>query len=326
MRLTCPNCDAQYEVPSEVIPPEGRDVQCSNCGDTWYQEHPDHPSAPEAEHEPVPQRAPETETPVEDMIQEDLDTDPDPGPVEPEIAQQEPEPEPEPFSEPEPEEFAEPERPDDPEPEFEAGPEPEPEHREEPEPETLSEAQDEPAEPAPAERAVDPAISNILREEAERETQLRAHEGEGLESQPDLGLDAIGDDEADRRARQAQDRMARMRGEEPAAGEAGSRRGLLPDIDEINSSLRNEAENSVAPVTKASPAGPAKRRRSGGFLRGFTVMIVFGLILAMLYINAAGIAASIPQAEPMLSAFVALVDQARVWLQSMAGGVAAPSN
>lgn len=37
MRITCPNCGAQYEVPDEVIPSEGRDVQCSNCGDTWFQ-------------------------------------------------------------------------------------------------------------------------------------------------------------------------------------------------------------------------------------------------------------------------------------------------
>ena len=41
MRLTCPNCGAEYEVPDEVIPTSGRDVQCSNCGDTWYQYHPD---------------------------------------------------------------------------------------------------------------------------------------------------------------------------------------------------------------------------------------------------------------------------------------------
>lgn len=43
MRLTCPNCDAQYEVPDEAIPPAGRDVQCSNCSNTWYQHHPDQP-------------------------------------------------------------------------------------------------------------------------------------------------------------------------------------------------------------------------------------------------------------------------------------------
>ncbi len=38
MRLTCPNCRAQYEVDDRAIPEEGRDVQCSNCGQTWFQE------------------------------------------------------------------------------------------------------------------------------------------------------------------------------------------------------------------------------------------------------------------------------------------------
>jgi predicted Zn finger-like uncharacterized protein len=37
MRLICPNCDAQYEVSDSAIPAGGRDVQCSNCGNTWYQ-------------------------------------------------------------------------------------------------------------------------------------------------------------------------------------------------------------------------------------------------------------------------------------------------
>ncbi|WP_417807249.1 zinc-ribbon domain-containing protein [Thioclava sp.] len=37
MRLVCPNCGAQYEVDDAVIPPNGRDVQCSNCAHGWFQ-------------------------------------------------------------------------------------------------------------------------------------------------------------------------------------------------------------------------------------------------------------------------------------------------
>ncbi|MGI3183906.1 zinc-ribbon domain-containing protein [Nioella aestuarii] len=37
MRLTCPNCSARYEVDDSLVPPEGRDVQCSNCATTWFQ-------------------------------------------------------------------------------------------------------------------------------------------------------------------------------------------------------------------------------------------------------------------------------------------------
>ncbi|MGB1236275.1 MAG: zinc-ribbon domain-containing protein, partial [Planktomarina sp.] len=36
MRLTCTNCDARYEVPDDAVPAAGRDVQCSNCGHTWF--------------------------------------------------------------------------------------------------------------------------------------------------------------------------------------------------------------------------------------------------------------------------------------------------
>jgi len=38
MRLICPNCVAQYEVDDSIIPPEGRDVQCANCGHNWFQD------------------------------------------------------------------------------------------------------------------------------------------------------------------------------------------------------------------------------------------------------------------------------------------------
>lgn len=37
MRLTCPNCAAQYELPDTAIPEAGREVQCSACDKTWLQ-------------------------------------------------------------------------------------------------------------------------------------------------------------------------------------------------------------------------------------------------------------------------------------------------
>ena len=50
MRLTCPNCGAQYEVARDAVPAEGRDVQCSNCGVTWL-------AKPEADPKPAPAAA-----------------------------------------------------------------------------------------------------------------------------------------------------------------------------------------------------------------------------------------------------------------------------
>ena len=37
MRLICPKCNAQYNVADDAIPQGGRDVQCSSCGNTWFQ-------------------------------------------------------------------------------------------------------------------------------------------------------------------------------------------------------------------------------------------------------------------------------------------------
>ncbi|MFO7757407.1 MAG: zinc-ribbon domain-containing protein [Roseovarius sp.] len=52
MRLTCPNCGAQYEVPETAIPEAGRDVQCAACGEAWVQHRPGAASSPN-EHGPA---------------------------------------------------------------------------------------------------------------------------------------------------------------------------------------------------------------------------------------------------------------------------------
>lgn len=252
MRLICPNCDAQYEVVEDVIPAEGRDVQCSNCGQTWFQNHPDQ----------IPQA---TQAPEQT------------------------------------EEIAE---PDD-------------------EPAEDEERVEVPA--APQRRELDASVADILRQEAELES--RARESESLESQPELGFQD-GESEAERRSREARERMALMRGETPAppasgvseaaatAAALGSRRDLLPDIEEINSTLRSSSDRQAgagADTGTAQTASAAKPSRSG-FRRGFTLMILLGLILAAIYVFAPQIAQSVPQADPYLSGYVARVDTARAWL------------
>jgi predicted Zn finger-like uncharacterized protein len=265
MRLTCPNCGAQYEVPDEVIPPDGRDVQCSNCGDTWFQAHADaSESDPMADAEPpaVPDR-PDAEAGSADAA------------------------------------AAAPRPADNPR---ETAPEPE-----------------------PASSKIDPSVSDILRQEADRETRLRASEmGGSLESQPDLGLDDLPDDAAGRRSREARSRMARIRDESPqAAGqstETDSRRGLLPDIEEINSSLRASGD-AADPNTAVGPARVAKSERKGGFARGFSLAVLLAVAFILVYLNAARIGQSVPRAAPALDAYAASVDQARLWLDAKVNGL-----
>lgn len=39
MILTCPECDAQYTLPDDAIPAEGREVRCAACEHVWHAGH-----------------------------------------------------------------------------------------------------------------------------------------------------------------------------------------------------------------------------------------------------------------------------------------------
>lgn len=348
MRLICPNCGAQYEVPEDVIPDDGRDVQCSNCGDTWFQPSaqmqaqadaaPEENSAPvQAAPSPAPEREPDPVPPAEPEPQ----PAPEPQPI--------PEPQPEPQPDPTPQEVPESE-PDDPWP-----PTPEPEvqtapfeaQQEEPsvvadspanaaddgsddddEEDDAAEAPSHMAVPPPAtaeaapRRRLDPEVSRVLREEAMREEALRSG-GEGLETQTELGLETPAEDETARRTREAQDRVARMQGQpspppDRPAPEVTSRRGLLPDIEEINTSGPGEAKAAPPPVDAERPAP-----RKSGFSRGFLLVILLMVAAILVYTNAPLIAERLPQADPYISGYVAWVDQWRLWLDTQAKALAA---
>ena len=313
MRLICPNCGAQYEVPSEVIPETGRDVQCSNCGDTWFQHHPDHP-APEPESETESESAPATQS-----SQVSWDS-PEERPADPEDqAERDAEPAPEPAPEEDPEQ-TEAKNEDDAE-----------DTSQDPE---ETDDQDEP--PAPSRRQLDPAIADVLREEAEHEREARATESAGsLESQPDLGLTQDHDDDDDRRSREARARMARLRGEEDNVGQApdstpeaqnidpSSRRDLLPDIDEINSSLDAGAP---APTQDTSDLDEMRHReytprKSSGFKRGFSFAIVLAALLLALYIFAPRIAEMVPALAGPLEIYVEQVNALRAMVDNQFGWV-----
>ena len=254
MRLICPNCGAQYEVPTEVIPTEGRDVQCSACSNTWFQTRPDHDAG--------------------------LADDVDRASVEPVELPPEPEPAPEPVQDA----------------------------------------------PTMMWQELDPEISDVLRQEAEFEAAARAAEqGAPLESQPDLGLEAQPENEGERRAREARERMVRMRGE-PVPDEvavsavtaaAGLRRDLLPDIEEINSTLRSSGKRRhPAEADDADLPGitPRIERKGRGFRRGFVTMIMLGAAAVVTYMLGPQITEFVPAAEPYVAQFSALVEDARTWL------------
>jgi predicted Zn finger-like uncharacterized protein len=280
MRLICPSCGAQYEVDESVIPDGGRDVQCSNCGHAWFQLS---AKQLEAEADEAERRAAAEdvaaagELPARPGDESPADA-PEETPPEPSGAWAEPTEEPEGSAD-------------------QAGP------------------------PERTRRTLDDAVRNVLREEAERETRARVAEGTSVETQPELGLAAaIGAAAATtggRTAEPAQDQDSKGRGEahdfdEDALVSRASRRELLPDIEEINSTLRATSERGNEAAAVDAPETLARRR--SGFRMGFSTAILVAAILLGLYVLAPMIAESVPALEPALTSYVTAVDAGRMWL------------
>lgn len=263
MRLICPNCGAQYEVPDGVIPEQGRDVQCSNCGNTWFQLHPDQDR--DLAEELAEEQGQHLEDPTEfDTPEEEPAPAPAPAPA-PELA------------------------------------------------------------PAPSRRELDPAIAELLREEAELESRRRAADTGGLETQPELGLDEPAPDEAARRALEARRRMASRTGQpepqpepdpEPEDDDepTSSRRELLPDIEEINSSLNAEGRRPARASDHAPTGTPLPPAAPSGFRRGFALALLVTVLAWSTYAFAPQISTKVPQLSAPLQGYVHSVDKGRVWL------------
>lgn len=379
MRLICPNCGAQYEVPESVIPEAGRDVQCSGCGHTWFQHHHSHvpdPTPPASEDDwddqddldaaddslfadDAPKAAPQTtaaapapaaSAPHDSKIAQ---TGTDPGTD---------------TAEEEWQGFPQ-------DPALTAGPtgtglQPDPEDPISRLPEVEEDDYEEdPARDLPMpRRRLDSSVADLLREEAEREARARAGErGAGLETQPDLGLDTStsssfvaqptpglrrndgrGDGRYDDRAattppplpeappKAAPDPTAEPAAPQPQANEdriaalaaaavAESRRGLLPDIEEINSSLRATSDRRPAraddhdvPGQSADPRRIPDEPKARGFSRGFSVTLLIAALLLMLYVFAPALADAVPAITPVLTGYVSAVDGLRLMIDAQA--------
>lgn len=373
MRLICPNCSAQYEIDASLIPDEGRDVQCSNCGHTWFELPPAPPAYADL---PEPEPAPQEEEPAfsDDMDEETAPVEADENRAEDEgwerededRADEEPDEEDEgrePFeeadAEPETAALAEPET------------EPEPDEDEEPEDEIEPSSQasddtgdddDEPEdteEPSMAARAIaaatqevetgapltdpfaaaaaagaafqkrrpaDVAALDILREEAERElTQRRTPPATTpLETQTDMAFN-------EGAARSTTSRALRARMARESASDTGKtgkkdarvqsaeesyeapRRDLLPDIDEINSSLKSRRGRE-----QAAPDSELDRRK--GFRAGFLLMILLTVLLIFAYAWAPALARAVPALEGPLLVYVDLANSVRDWIDGLIGG------
>lgn len=378
MRLTCPNCGAQYEVPDDVIPAAGRDVQCSNCGNTWFQAHPDHADpVPDTDAEISLQQA-EAPTPAPE-ITEDAETEDAPpersdaafeeveppelsiqGDAEDPFAQDDLEDHPDDMDlnaddwdlEPEWEDtvddgaeaavamatFSEDSAPQealsDLAPEEEATPalDDSPalsDTASRKETSAIDDAHDtddtegdlarEPvAEPTRVRRGIDASVADILREEAALESEARAAETPAsLETQAELGLEEgntapqVAAARRLRRLRKNDDARADLANTAP---QKDTRRDLLPDIEEINSTLRT---GESAPRNPDLGQGPTQRAKRGkGFRLGFIVVLLLAAAAVFVYGSHDSLSASYPAAAPYIDSFMTSANSVRLWLDA----------
>lgn len=169
-------------------------------------------------------------------------------------------------------------------------------------------------------RSLDDTVLSVLREEAERETKAREAEGSSLETQTDLGLSAPPAEplsvlpvasEPQAAGESADEKMPHA---EAALVAKASRRELLPDIEEINSTLRPTSERRNEPA--AHGARQTLRQRRSGFRRGFLTSISGMSLLLLVYVFAGGISRAVPASEPLLARYTAAVDGMRLWLEN----------
>lgn len=229
MRLVCPNCDAEYEVDASVIPDTGRDVQCSNCGHTWFQPSPAVEAAAEAE-EALYEAPPAPAAPIA------------------------------------------------------------------------------PAAPEPVLRSIDESVLAVLREEAEREVEARKSETPPvIETQTEMGLVPT----------TMPARVTRRDAPDTGAEKPQPRRDLLPEIEELNSTLRSSSEKRAGEAMLMAETGPVEAPKRSGFRSGFTLMILIAIAMAVIYIMAPKLALQFPAAAGVLNAYIAWVDQLRTGLDRM---------
>lgn len=184
-------------------------------------------------------------------------------------------------------------------------------------------------EPAPAPaaepaRSLDESVLSVLREEAEREAAARRAEApQPIETQTEMGLEPAAPPTVDPVAR----RIARLKGAEPeppppAPTKPQTRRELLPEIEEINSTLRATSEKRSGEAGVVSETLTPQRRR-GAFRNGFLLIIVVAVLGTAVYAMAPRLSQQIPAAAPALSRYVAGVDAGRIWLDSTIKGLTA---
>lgn len=354
MRLICPNCGAQYEVSNDAVPENGRDVQCSNCGHTWFEK----PGASVDAEEDLVATAPIAaqvmadvpefdEAPSLDDLPDDSAAVDEPDFYEDDVTEAATAAKTE-FSDRvsdlaqsaktaqadiENSDLAETNLAE----EASAAVSEQAEAAAEASDDIAQEVSDaledvavanraplaEAAASAPAARhGLESSVADILREEAEREQSVRKAEGT-LETQTDIPMDPP----AAPAAEEARSRIARLKGGEAASAAAVAslaatealRKDKLPDIDEISSTLRTSAQRGE---TVEPPREIVEKTKRKGFRWGFWGIILLILLAVLVYLFSDMIIASVPAVEAPVTSYVGVVDGLRETVNGLVAGTA----
>jgi predicted Zn finger-like uncharacterized protein len=335
MRITCPNCNAQYEVGEDMIPSEGRDVQCSNCGTTWFQEgRARAASAVEDRAVRRPGRAVEEEADISpsDAVRRraaSRKSAPDQGTLD--ILREEREHEErlragDHRTDPEPTDDADALPEDAPDKNLPAPVEPVSDAQDTPAPDVDAQGDPDARTQAAAERGRMAAAATLARARGrDRERSGRAPQDDVVPDDDDdtdmsdviaatmrdAATPATEDDDED-------DDLHPVQPEVQVRTHV-ARRELLPDIEEINSSLRPDERAAEAEAEANGEAeAPILAKRSNGFRVGFLTVCALILVFVGVYVFADVIAEAAPQVASVLEAYVAWVDVQRVALAAAA--------
>jgi hypothetical protein len=91
---------------------------------------------------------------------------------------------------------------------------------------------------------------------------------------------------------------------------------MLPEIDEINTTLRASTERRAGDAGAVSDSLPASGGKSA-YRSGFVLSVVIGALVVALYVMAPRLAQQIPGLDGVLTGYVAAIDAARLWLDGL---------
>jgi len=284
IEIVCPSCEAHYELPDGSIGPEGRRVSCSNCAHKWRA----FPRGMEPAEAEVPPASP-SEVPPE---------------VPPEAAVAGPEPEPVAGHEPayEPEADAETER----------------------ESITASLAAISDASTETTAAATTPPPASGGRDE--QMAAIRKMLADLKDSADAAPAPAVAESEPEPQETRSAPVMRKRSEEDEPDDDRDPLKSRIDSLTQLNRAVRGEPSQSGYDAAKLRrmherrakkfQRGRERRKKSGGFLTGFTLVAAVTATMVCLYVMKPQIVAASPEMGPAMTEYVATIDGYRVGLNN----------